>query len=51
MRLGDGNQFAIRYLNSKVPNVKSATVKLNVILNGNGGGKANAFLSLKINLI
>ncbi|MCR5137322.1 MAG: leucine-rich repeat domain-containing protein, partial [Oscillospiraceae bacterium] len=49
--LGNG-EYAIGYTNSKLPadiaKLKSTTVKLNVFLQGNGGAKADATLSVKV---
>ncbi len=52
--LGNG-EYAIGYMDNKLPanvrsgKLKSTTVKFNVYLQGNGGNKANATLSVKVN--
>ena len=52
IELGNG-EYAIGYKDSKLPGniakLKSSTVKLVVFLQGNGGSKANATLSVKVN--
>ena len=52
--LGNG-EYAIGYKDSKLPaniaRLKSTNVKLNVFLLGNGGAKANASLSVKVNFV
>ena len=52
--LGNG-EYAIGYRDNlspaKIAKLKTANVKLNVFLMGNGGAKANASLSVKVNFV